>query len=81
VQCDSTARRRACTSPIKSSDSLRRAMPGEDNTMSTEEFRTEARALMERLLFDAQTNTDRAALLDSYAEEITRLHRDILKRR
>jgi hypothetical protein len=42
--------------------------------MSTEDFRGEARALLNQLLDEAQTNPNRDMLLEVYAEEFTKLH-------
>ena len=44
--------------------------------MSTEDFRGEARAMLDRLLKDAPTTDDREMLLEVYADELTKLHRD-----
>jgi hypothetical protein len=42
--------------------------------MSTDDFRGEARALMERLLQEAPNHADREMLLEIYAEEMTKLY-------
>jgi hypothetical protein len=42
--------------------------------MSTDDFRGEARALLDRLLDEAATNPNREMLLEIYAEEFTKLH-------
>ena len=42
--------------------------------MSTEDFRGEARALLEQLLNDAPNTTDREMLLSVYVDELTKLH-------
>jgi hypothetical protein len=43
--------------------------------MSTEDFRAASRVLLERMLGESHTKNDAIpALLDSYADELTRLH-------
>jgi hypothetical protein len=42
--------------------------------MSTEDFRGEARALLNQLLDDAQTNPNRDMLLEVFVDEFTKLH-------
>lgn len=42
--------------------------------MSTDDYRAEARALLERLLEDVPNHPDRAVLLEVYADELTRIH-------
>jgi hypothetical protein len=42
--------------------------------MSTEDFRGEARALLNQLLDDAQTNPNRDMLLEIFVDEFTKLH-------
>jgi len=44
--------------------------------MSSDDFRGEARALIDRLMDEAATNTQREMLLEVYAEEFTKLHRE-----
>ena len=44
--------------------------------MTTDDFRTEARALLSRLLEEAATNDQREMMLEVYAEEFTKLHRE-----
>jgi hypothetical protein len=42
--------------------------------MSTEDFRSDARILLERLLQEAQTSPDREQMLETYADQFTRMH-------
>jgi hypothetical protein len=42
--------------------------------MSTDDFRAEARALLERMLQEVPDHVDREMLLAVYAEEFTKLH-------
>jgi len=42
--------------------------------MSTEDFRSDARALLDRLLNEAATSPNRDMLLEVYAEEFAKLH-------
>ena len=42
--------------------------------MSTEDFRTETRALLNQLLDDAQTNPNREMLLEVFVDEFNKLH-------
>lgn len=42
--------------------------------MSTEDFRSEARALLNQLLDDAQTNPNREMLLEVFVDEFNKLH-------
>ena len=44
--------------------------------MSTDDFRSEAHALLSRLLDEAATNEQREMMLEIYSEEFTKLHRD-----
>ena len=44
--------------------------------MSTDDFRSEAHALLSRLLDEAADNQQREMMLEVYAEEFTKLHRD-----
>ena len=44
--------------------------------MSTDDFRSEARALLNRLLDEAATNDQRDMMLEIYSEEFTKLHRE-----
>ena len=44
--------------------------------MSTDDFRSEARALLNRMLDEAATNEQRDMMLEIYAEEFTKLHRE-----
>jgi len=44
--------------------------------MSTDDFRSEARALLSRLLDEAATNEQREMMLEIYSEEFTKLHRE-----
>ena len=44
--------------------------------MSTDDFRSEARALLNRLLDEAATNEQRDMMLEIYSEEFTKLHRE-----
>ncbi len=42
--------------------------------MSTDDFRGQARALLEQLLNDAPNHADRELLLEIFADEFTKLH-------
>jgi hypothetical protein len=44
--------------------------------MSTDDFRSEARALLSRLLDEAATNEQRDMMLEIYSEEFTKLHHE-----
>src|SRR3954452_2508374 len=44
--------------------------------MSADDFRSEARALLNRLLDEAATNEQRDMMLEIYSEEFTKLHRE-----
>jgi hypothetical protein len=44
--------------------------------MSTDDFRSEARALLNRLLDEAATNEQRDMMLEIYSEEFAKLHRE-----
>ncbi|MFO7169230.1 MAG: hypothetical protein DIU80_014495 [Chloroflexota bacterium] len=42
--------------------------------MSTEDFRSEAREILARLIAEAPSAADRESLLDNYADDLTRLY-------
>ena len=44
--------------------------------ISTDDFRSEARALLNRLLDEAATNEQRDMMLEIYSEEFTKLHHE-----
>ncbi|MBK9943529.1 MAG: hypothetical protein IPP13_18140 [Kouleothrix sp.] len=44
--------------------------------MSTDDFRSDTRALLQQLLAEAQSSTNNDVMLEVYVDEFTRLHSD-----